>query len=280
MPKYFLTICFIIFLVAGFLVMLLPLEAAAYGTSVDFPSSELDPLNVSNITSTGEPYRAISVVIGRIIKALLGVVGAVALLMIVYGGMMMLTAAGSPDKVKKGKDVLTWAIIGSIVVLTSYMMVDYIINAIVEGGPGGSTSGGGGEQSDDPCIKAGKECKDTGCTQTDEAELQLCVFDWAEEYTDDTELACFTNYTPACTQAPQFLCCNKAAGDNNDGEDTGQDCDTDLGGFCTSCEDLSLDPDCSTANIEQGLLDSGYASISCSSKGNHNCPATKTCCVE
>ena len=67
--------------------------------------------------------------IGRIIKTVLGIVGALALAMFVFGGFTWLTSAGSPDKIKKGKDILMWAVIGLIVIFTSYTLVDFILTA-------------------------------------------------------------------------------------------------------------------------------------------------------
>jgi len=67
--------------------------------------------------------------IGRIIKAVLGVVGALALAMFVFGGFTWLTSGGSPDKIKKGKDILMWAVIGLIIIFTSYTLVDFILTA-------------------------------------------------------------------------------------------------------------------------------------------------------
>jgi hypothetical protein len=67
--------------------------------------------------------------IGRIIKTVLGVVGALALAMFVYGGFTWLTSGGSPDKIKKGKDILMWAVIGLIIIFTSYTLVDFVLTA-------------------------------------------------------------------------------------------------------------------------------------------------------
>ncbi|MFA5129203.1 MAG: pilin [Patescibacteria group bacterium] len=67
--------------------------------------------------------------IGRIIKTILGVVGALALAMFVFGGFTWLTSGGSPDKIKKGKDILMWAVIGLIIIFTSYTLVDFILTA-------------------------------------------------------------------------------------------------------------------------------------------------------
>ncbi|MBI2473442.1 TrbC/VirB2 family protein [Candidatus Uhrbacteria bacterium] len=72
-------------------------------------------------------------VIGRIIQAVLGVTGAVALLMFVYGGFLWLISGGETEKVKKGKDTMKWAILGLAVIIGAYMIVSTIINALEKG---------------------------------------------------------------------------------------------------------------------------------------------------
>ena len=68
--------------------------------------------------------------IGRVIRTALGVVGAIALLMFVYGGLIWLTSGGTPDKIKKGMDVLLWAAIGLVVIFASYTLVDFVFTAL------------------------------------------------------------------------------------------------------------------------------------------------------
>jgi len=48
--------------------------------------------------------------------------------MFVIGGFMWMTAAGNPEKIKKGKDTLMWAILGIILIFSSYS----ILRAIFE----------------------------------------------------------------------------------------------------------------------------------------------------
>lgn len=72
-------------------------------------------------------------VIGRIIQAILGVTGAVALLMFVYGGFLWLISGGENEKVKKGKATITWAVLGLAVIIGAYMLVSTIISALEKG---------------------------------------------------------------------------------------------------------------------------------------------------
>jgi len=76
-----------------------------------------------NPLGTGNIYE----LIGRIIKALLGLSGSIALLMFVYGGFQYLTSAGDPGKVKKGKDTLVNAVLGLAIIFGSFIVVNQII---------------------------------------------------------------------------------------------------------------------------------------------------------
>lgn len=65
--------------------------------------------------------------IGKAIKAVLGVIGAIALLMFVYGGLMWMLSGGSADKIKKAQTTLIWATIGLAVIFASYTLVDFVL---------------------------------------------------------------------------------------------------------------------------------------------------------
>ena len=74
--------------------------------------------------------------IGRVIRGMLGVVGAVALIMIVIGGITWMTSAGNADRVRRGRDTLVWAVVGLVAIFLSYAVVNFIFNAMVIGGSG------------------------------------------------------------------------------------------------------------------------------------------------
>lgn len=87
----------------------------------------------------------IKIVMARIIRYLLGISGGVALLMFVWGGFQYLMAGANPDYAKKGKDTLKYAVIGLVIIMTSYLLVGELIKAFVVGGnlsSGGQTSSG------------------------------------------------------------------------------------------------------------------------------------------
>lgn len=71
--------------------------------------------------------------IGRLINAALGLSGAIALLMFVWGGVQMLVSGGKKEMISSGKSTLTWAAIGIVVIFTSYTLVNVLINALAGG---------------------------------------------------------------------------------------------------------------------------------------------------
>jgi len=65
--------------------------------------------------------------IGFIIQIMLGIMGAVALVMFVYGGFMMMSSAGNASKVAKGKEILIWAVIGMAFIIGSFMILSQLV---------------------------------------------------------------------------------------------------------------------------------------------------------
>lgn len=69
-------------------------------------------------------------VVIRASKIILGIVGSLALLMFIYGGIMFLISSGSSDKIKKAKDILVAAIIGLIIVFGSFLIIKYVLQVM------------------------------------------------------------------------------------------------------------------------------------------------------
>lgn len=61
--------------------------------------------------------------INKIIKGLLGIIGAISLLMFVWGGSTWLLSAGNQEKVKAGTQTMIWAALGVLIVFMSYLFL-------------------------------------------------------------------------------------------------------------------------------------------------------------
>ena len=52
------------------------------------------------------------------------------LFLIVYGGILIMTAAGKQEQVTKGKNVIVWAIIGALILGGAYAITTLVFNVI------------------------------------------------------------------------------------------------------------------------------------------------------
>ena len=103
----------------------------------------------------------------------------IAVAMIVYSGILFLTAAGEPAKITKARDVLKWAVVGLVIILIGSGFVT-LIQSVLELGapsansrstlPAGSTTGGamvtgavGNKCSNDRNCFSGLKCKNSIC---------------------------------------------------------------------------------------------------------------------
>ncbi len=68
----------------------------------------------------------------------LGFLGLIAVLVVIYGGVLAVTSMGNPDGMNKGKKAITYAGIGLLIVMSSFALVNTILLA-----PGGRETAGG-----------------------------------------------------------------------------------------------------------------------------------------
>ncbi len=61
--------------------------------------------------------------VDNVLDWVLGIAASVALLMLIAGGIMYATAAGSEEKLKSAKKTILYAILGVVVVILSYSMI-------------------------------------------------------------------------------------------------------------------------------------------------------------
>ncbi|MDX9893413.1 MAG: Ig-like domain-containing protein [Patescibacteria group bacterium] len=102
-------------------------------------------------TATGLGTQDIRITIMRVIQIFLGLIGIIALVIIIYGGYTWMTSAGNPEQIDKAKRILRNAAIGLVIILSAFSIVSFIINAlenatgIGHGVPGGPPPGNGCE---------------------------------------------------------------------------------------------------------------------------------------
>jgi len=73
-------------------------------------------------------------VLGKVIQAFLGLVGAIFLILIVYGGYNWMIARGDESRVDKAKDTITRAIIGLVITVGAYAITYFILSRVLPSG--------------------------------------------------------------------------------------------------------------------------------------------------
>lgn len=63
----------------------------------------------------------------------LQVVPVLAVVMIMVGAFFMITAGGSETSIKKGKDIITMAIIGSVIIMSAWLVIDIVLKNLATG---------------------------------------------------------------------------------------------------------------------------------------------------
>ncbi|MFA4845827.1 MAG: pilin [Patescibacteria group bacterium] len=100
---------------------------------ISFPNILLAAELYNPLDPSGTGTVTITTIVGRLIQAILGITGAFALLMFIWGGFQWLVSGGEPEKVKKGKETLKWAVIGLVVILGAYMLISTVVVALESG---------------------------------------------------------------------------------------------------------------------------------------------------
>ena len=71
-------------------------------------------------------------VLGNVIKGVLGAAGVILVLFFVYGGILWTTSEGNQEKIKTAKGYLIHSVIGLIIILASYALATFVIQALTK----------------------------------------------------------------------------------------------------------------------------------------------------
>lgn len=70
--------------------------------------------------------------IGKVIRAVLGLVGSMALVFFIYGGLVWMFAKGNSEKISQAQKILTWSALGLLVIFSSYIVLNFIFSNFVD----------------------------------------------------------------------------------------------------------------------------------------------------
>jgi hypothetical protein len=100
------------------------------------PSLSFAAVTLINPIGVSDPR----LIVGNIIKAILSIVGSLALLMFVYGGVIWITSFGDAKRVDKGKTIITWTVLGLAMIAAAYVLVNAVVQGLITGSATGATS--------------------------------------------------------------------------------------------------------------------------------------------
>lgn len=112
-------------IVLGLSTLLLTIFTAIGGTAgAQLIQPGDQPAGIAAATGGEGGLRAI---ILRIVDFFLLFLGLIAVIMVIYGGVTYVTAAGNQESVDKAKKIIMYAVIGIIIVLLSFALVNTVI---------------------------------------------------------------------------------------------------------------------------------------------------------
>ena len=116
---------------AGLAAVMLPLAAMAQLSADDLGLVDAG-------AEIGLTDRDIRETVGSIIKAFMGLLGIVAVVIILLGGFKWMMSQGESAKVDDAKKLMMSGVIGLAIILTSYAIATFVIDALVNA-TGGNT---------------------------------------------------------------------------------------------------------------------------------------------
>ncbi len=124
--------CYIIILLVGFLFSTNLAQGSIMG--------DLESCDCDNLTNANEDCRKYCKgdyelndfvqVFVRYYDRIFGLIGSVALLFFIYGGIVFLISAGNSEKIEQGKKILIGAAIGLVIVFASYAITQFTLDAL------------------------------------------------------------------------------------------------------------------------------------------------------
>lgn len=79
-------------------------------------------------------------ILTTVTNVMLFIVGAIAVIMVIVGGLRYVVSGGNTANITTAKNTILYAVVGLIVAILAYAMVNFVITSLVPGGAGGGTN--------------------------------------------------------------------------------------------------------------------------------------------
>ena len=104
---------------------------AVHGRAFALPTLAADPyLGLEYARGMGLPSMDIRSLVVNVIRSLMGLLGLVLVMQIMWGGFLLMTHGGNEDRHHKAVATVQNGIIGMILIMSSVSIVNFVVNAV------------------------------------------------------------------------------------------------------------------------------------------------------
>jgi hypothetical protein len=123
-------------------VLVMPSLAAADVTNLTpgvCGGTEFDISNPGNGSCNGTSTSSFQTLLDNIVNIFSAIVGIIAVIMIIVGGLRYITSGGDSSKVGSAKTTIIYALVGLVIVVLAQLIVHFVVNQVSGlGGSGGT----------------------------------------------------------------------------------------------------------------------------------------------
>jgi len=88
-----------------------------------------DNWNIFKITTPSDSTD-VPALVDQVISIILMIAGALAVIYLIYSGILYITAAGNPDAAKKGQQGIINAVIGIVIIILAYVILKAVVSTV------------------------------------------------------------------------------------------------------------------------------------------------------
>ncbi len=87
----------------------------------------------AEVNVVGDGNDTLTADVTAILNAVIGVLGLACVIVMIIGGVNYMTSSGDTAKVKKAKDTILYGLIGLVVCVLAFAIVNFVISSILNG---------------------------------------------------------------------------------------------------------------------------------------------------
>jgi len=94
-------------------------------------AAEAELLGLNYATAIGLGTKDVRETISSIIRAFMGLLGIIAVCIILLGGFKWMTAAGNEEKVGEAKKLIISGVIGLVIIMSAYAIATFVVGSVI-----------------------------------------------------------------------------------------------------------------------------------------------------